>query len=1539
MKPKKVFYWQGILGNAENIKQYSETIIKVLTGKCHGGDFEKLKGHHVYSARVNHSDRLLFTFIQVNGKSYLMLLDVVKNHDYHKSRFLKPSVLKHYLEKNKEAFESKIINEESFDSISPGDLPFLFEDSLLSEEIKPTEITFFDHKFIEFSGNQQEVLESTLPLIVNGAPGSGKSCLAISRLIRATENRAEGDLSPILYLAESPFLVKAMKEVWMELPGSQDLHQDLVHFLTYEELYKSINPTAAGKTIVVEEDFKHWLNNHIVRYKKFVKANPKIQKMPEEALKNFKAMYEEFKIIAGCKTLEEYKKMGKKQSLFHEPFEKDWLYGAYRDYQFHLEKEQKVQLSLCQLDVSGSYGLIFVDEFQDLSPLQLESLYHLAIDGQICYLGDTRQLLIDQKSKLPYLINMLRSSHTGEVRHILLPCSYRCPKKIKEVADALIRLRTFLTGGMADKYENPEIILSDSQEKGLGNVYWINPSSSTAEIELLEIRKRAQSPNLAVITQEKYKAEAREYFGTSLVFTPEESKGLQYETIVVYKLFDNDNCYEANTILSTNPSLDLTKHTHRAKTGVGEERFGPYFNGIFTTFTRSMESLIIYQEKSHEIKQIVRYFEPFMSEKLDNVVYLSTKQNWEDEATKLEKKGFIQEASEIRKEKKLDLSAEVDTPSTSTSLPEPLVSKKQSKTISEKAKPPIQNKTKSKLALRKSQPPEKIIKAKATKAPSNLSELALKCYTNCTVNNIKAIFDYKLYEKVLFDIAIDGGANLFTSLLYVEKIEFLGLFFKKYPEYAKKIKGHQLCKIFNGIAPIQRLFIFKEGISLLNALLEHNLDAIKEITAGTLCQPITISELNISTTSILFDLMMSDDGKRQLKKMNDANPLFFSDVPTDYFFKVMRAVKFEDNLSILYCLSSNDDGRSILSHLVESRKDFISENFYAALFRTRAFGPKKNASAFHWLTKWPEGQLILKKLIEDYDLASHLSFDILTKSLTTKAAEESDTSPLYWLIREKEQSLLKLLIDKNDNLARELFSQPLFKWFQNKLARPFAADFNVTAFYQLAESVNGKIILKKAMENNPFFLQEIPSYVFAGVHPNGQNTSILYWLSGWQTGRFILKKLIETNPKIVDKNFLEGLFSARTGTDEGGTALIWLTINLDGVNILKLIFEQLNSDPLLMMDFFKNLLKVKDSSNKSPFFHLTELLPGRELLHKIQDMHPYFAGQITADMLLKTINYPSGKKINDCPLSCLIRSSTGVKLLMKYIDHNPDLAFQLFSDNQFQRLIKQFFEENLNLIFILTLHEGAPILHKALKINPKFLNEIPAEVFYSKPIEGHQDVLDTSVMYWLVTLSDYSIFKNLIGTYPGFINEKFYEALFRTREHGSKRNASCWHWLTKNPTGQEIIAILIRRDPDFALKLTAEVLCKNLTESAGSDYNTSSLFWLSSTTLGQSILRHLFLKNPSLIDAIPIEAWSLKVATLKNECPLSLICKSSKGIQLLSLLPKAIQDCAKDLKEAGSIYKIDIFSELKKIKEADLTYVAKDNTLDTQSFKEDLSPR
>ncbi|WP_058504602.1 hypothetical protein, partial [Legionella nautarum] len=105
----RVYYVRGVLGEPQLIQEHFKEIKRLKTGDFSESDLEKLRGvKGVYSFRINKTERLLFSFIQIDGIDYLVILDYLPTHNYHDSPFLRRGFLKHYLESLKELFKELI---------------------------------------------------------------------------------------------------------------------------------------------------------------------------------------------------------------------------------------------------------------------------------------------------------------------------------------------------------------------------------------------------------------------------------------------------------------------------------------------------------------------------------------------------------------------------------------------------------------------------------------------------------------------------------------------------------------------------------------------------------------------------------------------------------------------------------------------------------------------------------------------------------------------------------------------------------------------------------------------------------------------------------------------------------------------------------------------------------------------------------------------------------------------------------------------------------------------------------------------------------------------------------------------------------------------------------------------------------------------------------------------------------------------------------------------------------------------------------------
>lgn len=833
-----IFYWHGILISEEVNEEFKETIKKILQANYASLNLEKLKNYNVFSARINRENRLLFTTITKDGKNYLLFLEVVRNHDYQSARFLRSGVLKRFLEKNKDVIEQTITDE----CFTPIDLPdFGLEEEVENEIYSEHVVDFFNGKCIELNITQQEILKANLPVVVTGMPGSGKSSVAFSLLGQCFEKRDPTSQKKFVYMAQSRELVEQIKTIWLESPFSQSPDSHLVEFKCYQDLIAEIAPDELeGKSIVGEMECTIWLTKHIQQYQTIQKAIRGPKEVDEEFFLHLNKMYQEFRIICGLSS-DEYLAQGQKQCNFHNIQEKQWLYTAYERYLTYLKRENQIDLAFLTVDAKNLFELAVVDEGQDLSVKQINQLIDWTMneDGlsNIAFCYDSHQLIYDNKSKLSLLIARLRQQNSGAV-HIDLPYSYRCAKKIAEFSEHIILLRTLLAGGVSDKDQKTLITLSPEQEKTEGQVIWLKKDDLFAQKD--KLRAAGQTTKFAVVTLPAYVEEAKQFFGTDLVFTAREIKGLEYDFVLVYRMLNTPHFKIANNKLKLLKDVDsATIPSHRPKQGKSDEECSIAINELFIACTRARESLIIYQEDIHPLKMVIQFLTKTLDPAHEKILHTedapSSAGQWIEEARRLEEAGLKEKADSILRDKTEKKEEKVESIA-SKARDKKLPVSRESKSCKQPKKDVLpKQKTsgkKSKKIKASDINPKKVIK------PKSLQDFANVLWTHFNLNNLKSLFKYEKCRDVLFSTFIEKDKVQQTKdvlfdaiILDPEKMKLLCYFLMSQPEETIKISIDDLTRAYNGPFHAWKNKTVMEGMIysplhtlFLNFLIDNNIE-------------------------------------------------------------------------------------------------------------------------------------------------------------------------------------------------------------------------------------------------------------------------------------------------------------------------------------------------------------------------------------------------------------------------------------------------------------------------------------------------------------------------------------------------------------------------------------------------------------------------------------------------------------------------------------------------------------------------------------------
>ena len=617
-----IYYWRGAVGEAAFLEAHQETLKALVEGTYAKGDLEMLHGHRdVFSYRTSDRGRLLFTTIEREGQRYLLLLEHLPTHDYHKSRFLRPGILKRYLLSHEEGMAEAVLLFNPLDVVPP------MLQGLTIDDKKPIALAYYHQTFIQLSDLQQEALCQPLPAVISGTAGSGKSCVGIALLSDAVnQHQALDNPEPrvFLYVAESPLLVRELEDAWRELPIAQDLDNITVRFMTEEALHL-MHSNLDGLTAVGQANFHAWFLTHKARIDGF--------DLSEDVT------YQEFRICSAY-SLEDYSALGRQQSSLEKGPLREKLYQAYLAYQKHLLKTRAFHPAFHPIDVAERYHLIVVDESQDLSHLQLKNIAGLAINRQIACCMDSHQSLSDVQSKRPFLLQLLGGKDNA-VSHVELPVTYRCPLKIAHAADVLIQAKYHLTGGIADKKETPTVM--PHSNANMGHLFTLKKEELNSWAWL---KQQAQGTHFAVVTSLEYIEEARTLFPKDRVFTPKDIKGLEYDTVVVFRPFSPSRFKEAYQQLQG--ETGDTPILHRAKADVGDNTFGPDFNQLITAFTRAKRTLVICEESTTRQAQfLLKPFQDIMGQALLQSAECekdTTEADWEAEILRIASRGDMKRA-------------------------------------------------------------------------------------------------------------------------------------------------------------------------------------------------------------------------------------------------------------------------------------------------------------------------------------------------------------------------------------------------------------------------------------------------------------------------------------------------------------------------------------------------------------------------------------------------------------------------------------------------------------------------------------------------------------------------------------------------------------------------------------------------------------------------------------------------------------------------------------------------------------------------------
>jgi hypothetical protein len=562
-----------------------------------------------YRARLDDSNRLLFSLVRHGDEVCALMLEVIVNHDYDKSRFLRGAAID----------DDKVPDIGVEDAIREAQpVRYLHPER--------TAIHLLD-KPISFDDTQDAIYRRPPPLIVVGCAGSGKTALTLEKL-----KHAEGE---VLYVTHSSYLAQSARDLYYA-QGFEHGGQEAV-FLSYREFIESIHVPPGREASW--RDFAGWFGRFRQTFREF----------------DAHQVFEEIRGVltagsGGVLTRDAYLALGVRQSIFPAD-QRDQLYDLFEKYRHWLAEAKLYDLNLVAQDwqplAAPRYDFVVIDEVQDITTVQLALvLKTLRKPGHFLLCGDSNQIVHPNFFAWSQVKSLFwKDPKLAERQELhVLTANFRNGLEATRVANQLLKIKHKRFGSI-DRESN---FLVQAIGGEAGQVALMpDKDATTRELD----QKIRQSTQFAVLVmRDEDKAEARKHFATPLLFSIHEAKGLEYENIVLYR-FISDHRSEFSDIVEGVAKADLAVETldyrrARDKSDKSLEVYKFFVNALYVALTRAIKNIyVIESDTGHALFGLLDL-------NLGQVTVdarQSTLEDWQREARKLELQGKQEQAEAIRR--------------------------------------------------------------------------------------------------------------------------------------------------------------------------------------------------------------------------------------------------------------------------------------------------------------------------------------------------------------------------------------------------------------------------------------------------------------------------------------------------------------------------------------------------------------------------------------------------------------------------------------------------------------------------------------------------------------------------------------------------------------------------------------------------------------------------------------------------------------------------------------------------------------------------
>ncbi len=612
MSTLKLLYYNDL--DTKGVKQQFKKVEKFLQkGDFKSAEVKKMPNTGYYRAKLDHTNRLLFKFAQYENETYLLLLEVIHDHAYDKSKFLRGA----------EVQEKHFQPVPNLKSIEDEDVKQMV---YINRQYKNFHVL---DKIISLDGEQQAIFSLPTPLIIIGSAGSGKTALTLEKMKYLKGN--------IAYMSLSPYLVENSQNIYYS--NNYENEKQEVDFLSFREYIESIQ-LPKGREITFK-DFERWYN----RYKQSVK------------IKESYKLFEEFKgVLTGSVvdkpylSREDYINLGVRQSIFLDK-ERSKVYDVFEKYLNYLKEGRYYDSNIVAYEhlekVNPKYDFLVVDEVQDFTNVQLKLMLQSLKNQATNFIlsGDSNQIVHPNFFSWSQLKSMFfKNSLKGTLIRIL-KTNYRNSQKITTLSNNLLKIKNARFGSI----DKESTYLIDTVSSVEGEINFYQESDSIKK----ELNKKTEgSAKFAVLVMNnEEKSTVSKHFNTPLLFSIQEAKGLEYENIILFNFISNyDKEFRHITEGVTEEDLlDENMQFGRAKDKTNKEleAYKFYINSLYVAFTRGVKNIyVIEKSKKHKLLTLLDITEAQAKVALEE--QKSDADEWLAEARRLELQGKHEQAQRIR---------------------------------------------------------------------------------------------------------------------------------------------------------------------------------------------------------------------------------------------------------------------------------------------------------------------------------------------------------------------------------------------------------------------------------------------------------------------------------------------------------------------------------------------------------------------------------------------------------------------------------------------------------------------------------------------------------------------------------------------------------------------------------------------------------------------------------------------------------------------------------------------------------------------------